>query len=488
MDLRLPFAALIVAASASACSGGGTTSTPPAVGTTTQLTGSEPTPTPAPTPTPTKSPIGAKPTPTPTASASPGRGATPRPPTPTPLPTLLVAGEIYAGPGYSDVSPHQLVRNSRNVLYVAVPSCGLYPACPSNAIAMQTATTASVPLGFLEQDGAHRPTSSSVDGALDDIGSTALAIDGNDVIWVVYNTALRGTHATSFDTSTGRWGPDATIGSTSAGLTTQGREGVAVAIDGSNVPHAAFTFVGSDRAKHVAIATYAGGGWTAPVQVDDAPLGQRQGALHPTIAMTPDNRLLVAWLVGDETAQYNNSDGTIHVRELTGSNYTSGPASVQIPDTNYQGNPGYAATTIDQGPSLMVTADRRAQVSYIDTNDAIRFWYSNVSNYQVWNGDRQPAFQQTHDPSLGPDGSGGLYIYGHGTPQKTKNGHGDNLYRMRLAPNADAWTPFAEIVADRNLDCSVSTRWSQFFDTNPSQVDFTYWNDHYPNQEYVGSF
>jgi hypothetical protein len=41
-------------------------------------------------------------------------------------------------------------------------------------------------------------------------------------------------------------------------------------------------------------------------------------------------------------------------------------------------------------------------------------------------GDRQPAHQVTHNPALGPDGAGGVYLYGHGTPQPGLGGHGDN--------------------------------------------------------------
>ncbi len=402
---------------------------------------------------------------------------------PVPAATQVTANEINVGPGFSDVSPHQIVRTSRNVVYVAVPACISYPTCFGNSLKMQAGNKAGNPSSFAEQDATHHPQTDA--SARDAIGSSAIAIDGNDVIYVAYNTRNEGTNVISFDTKTNLWGKHVRLGITSAGSydVTQGREGVAMAVDKSGRPHVVFSFMGSDNEKHVATSQTQGSAWSTAVQIDDAKLASGQGALHPTIAYTPAGTLVVAWLVGNENAAYNTPDGTIHVREIT--SLTHAPASVEIPDTNFQGHAGYAATTIDQGPSLLITADGVAHVTYIDTDDVIRYWSSNATDYQSWNGSHQPAHQQTHDPSLGPDGSGGLYIYGHGTPAQNQNGHGNNLYRMRLPAGSSSWSAFEEQIADTNLDCSVSTRWSQFFDYFPSQIDYTYWDDHYPNEELV---
>jgi hypothetical protein len=381
----------------------------------------------------------------------------------------LAAGEVNAGPGYSDVSPHQIVRTSRNVVYIAVPACISYPTCFGNSLKMQAGNKAGNPTSFTEQDAAHHPQTSA--SARDAIGTSAMAIDGNDVIWVGYNTR-------------NLWGRSFRMGTTSAGggWVTQGKEGVGMAVEENGKPHIVFSFIGTDKQKHIATAQTQGSAWSDPVQIDDTKLGTGQGALHPTVAYTPKNVMLVAWLVGDENVQYNYPDGTIHVRAIT--SLTNSAPSVEIPDTNYQGQKGYAATVIDQGPSLLVTADGVAHVSYIDTTDAIRYWSTNGTNYTSWNGSHQPAHQLSHDPSLGPDGSGGLYIYGHGTPAGGPNGHGNNMYRMHLASGSSTWGAFEEQIVDNNIDCSVSTRWSQFFDYFPTQIDYTYWDDEYPNEEY----
>ena len=404
--------------------------------------------------------------------------------------------EINAGPGFSDVSPHQIVRTSGNVEYIATPTCTSYPNCPDNYVTMMKANGTGVPTSFAEQDASHHPASSS---SSDMIGSTAIAIDGNGIIWVAYNTKLEGTHVVSFDTSTNTWGTDHRIGSAlaadSATYVSQGREGVALAVNSSGTPVIVFSFSGgSTTVKYLGISTYSSGAWSAPVRIDNATLGTNQGALHPAIAYSPSNVLLVAWLVGDENVStYNNNDGLIYVRTITNTTTGAGSSATEIPDTGDEhGNAGFAATVIDNGPSLLITSDGVAHITYINSyQDDARYFYSNANDYATWNGNEQLPTQSTHDPSLGPDGSGGLYIYGHGTPYESdgttfdRDGHGKNLYRFHKAAGATTWGAWTLVVSDPEIDCSVSTRWSQFFDYFPSTVDELYWYDKSPNQSRV---
>ena len=142
-------------------------------------------------------------------------------------------------------------------------------------------------------------------------------------------------------------------------------------------------------------------------------------------------------------------------------------------------------TAIDNGPSLLVTADGVAQLVFSDTGNRIRYWHNAGSG---WMRDRQPPNQITHNPSLGPVGpvgQGGVYIYGHGAPIGDIGGHGDNLYRFRR-PAGGSWSAWTLYVTG-HFDSSVSTRWSQFFNRFPAQVDILYWADPYPNVLYFGS-
>jgi hypothetical protein len=381
--------------------------------------------------------------------------------TPTPGPGSS-NHQIQVGPGFSDVSPHQVVRTSTNVLYAVVPTCDSYPSCPSNSLRVYRADQPGTPSSFTEQDAAHRPVGG--------IGSTASAIDGVGQIHVAWIDRAGSGHANyaTFSTLTNQWAPVTLLQATGWTSFGQGEEGVALALDVTGVAHVAWNGVGADGLLHVYYANRTGGTWSSPLQVDDVPLASGRQARHPTIAFSPIGGLVVAWLDGS----FNYTpDGTIHVR-VRGTLGTWS-ASVAIPDA--------AMTSIDNGPALLITADGVEHLVFDDTGDQIRYWYNAGAG---WRGDLQPPAQITHDPAIGPDGVGGVFIYGHGTPVNGIAGHGNNLYSFHK-PVAGAWGPWT-LYTTGSLDSSVSTRWSQFFHFFPLTVDILFWSDAYPNVLYVG--
>lgn len=76
---------------------------------------------------------------------------------------------------------------------------------------------------------------------------------------------------------------------------------------------------------------------------------------------------------------------------------------------------------------------------------------------------------------LGPDGAGGLYIYGHDTPQGDLRGLGNGKLRFHKPAGATAWSSY-ELIRDGLIDDASTVRWSQFFHYHPEGVDFTWWN------------
>src|SRR5262249_2969321 len=111
-----------------------------------------------------------------------------------------------------------------------------------------------------------------------------------------------------------------------------------------------------------------------------------------------------------------------------------------------------------------------------------RYWYNAG---QGWKGDQQPARQVTHNPVLGPDGQGGLYLYGHGTPPDNFRGaDAKNLYRF-AKPAGKQWGSW-KLYASGAFDCSVSSRWAQFFHVRPHIVDIAYYS--YPPNPQVMLF
>lgn len=297
-----------------------------------------------------------------------------------------------------------------------------------------------------------------------------MAVDGADrlhVFWV--DRTGRAVYAV-FDTVADRWGPQEVIDATNWTNFGQGDEGAALALDAAGVPHAAWSARGGDGKLQIRYASRPAGGWTTPLRVDDVPLGPNRSAWHPTLAFAPDGALLLAWLEG--TFNYT-PDGVVRVRERSAAGVWG--TSAAMPDA--------AMTAIDNGPSLLITADGVRHLTFLNTGNAIRYWYDAG---QGWRGDRQPAHQVTHNPALGPDGAGGVYIYGHGTPQGSLGGHGDNLYRFHLAAGATSWGGW-DLYVRGAFDSSVGTRWAQFFHSFPERVDILYWADPYPNVLYLGT-
>jgi len=366
---------------------------------------------------------------------------------------------IAIGPGYSDVGPHQLVRTSANVLYAIAPTCSQYPACPGGTLPAYMATNPGTPSGFVQVDAADAPQPQSANDA---IGSSAIAIDSNDLIWVAWTQRVNNGSAfiTTFNTHSNTWGTPAQLEITNFQFG-QGDEGIALALDASGTPHVVWDFTDSTGVTHLHYAHgLSGGGFTTPLQVDDYPLAAMHGVIHPAVAFAPDGSFVAAWLDGFGPYLPN---GTIHVR-------TRDPAgnwgsSSEIPDV--------AMTTIDNGPSILITGDGVRHVAFVNGSDTIRYWYG--PDGINWHGDQQPATQQSHDPSLGPDGAGGIYIYGHGTPEPNIYGTGVNLYRFHKSAGATSWSPFTLWVSG-TYDCSVSTRWAQFFQSFPATTDALYWN------------
>jgi hypothetical protein len=371
---------------------------------------------------------------------------------------------ILVGPGYTDVSPHQLVRTAADRLYTVAPTCDSYPDCPNSSLRVYRADQPGSPASFSEQDSAHRPAGG--------IGSAAVAIDGTDTIHALWNDRSGKLDYATFATATDTWSATTLVGTTNWTNFGQGDEGVALALDANAMPHAVWSATGADGRLHLFYANK-GGSWS-PQQVDDVALTGNRRALHPTVAFTAANTLVVAWLEG--TFNYT-PDGIIRVRTRDVNGAWAATQTINDPDG--------AMTTIDNGPSLLVTPDGTIHLAFVAANppDQVRYWYNGGGG---WQGDRQPPAQVTHDPSLGPDGSGGVYLYGHGTPLPTYQDHGDDLYAFHKGAGAAGWGAWTQY-ATGAFDSSVTTRWAQFFQAHPEEVDIAYWADAYPNALYVGT-
>ncbi len=388
---------------------------------------------------------------------------------------------VKVGPGYTDVSPHQLVRTSGNFVYVITPTGMAYRSNTTATLVVSKGNVVGIPTAYAAQDVVHSPgTAKTGITTTAGVSSSASAIDGTDVIhsvWIDNQGNTKGVsgdvYYAQFSTKTGKWGP-ATLLDGATGWTgyVVGDQGVNIALDKNGAPHVCWTAKVSGKLR-IKYSNRTGATWSKPVLADETAV-TAINAWHPTLAFAPNGDLLLAYV--DGLGGYSH-DGAIRTRLRHASGTWAATITIPI---------GNVYTGIDNGPSLMITADGRQHIAFTGTVSDIQYWYNAGSGWVSDEPLTKGMPQISHDPSLGPDGTAnGIYIYGHGTPVPVR-GIGPNLYRFHK-PAGGVWGPWIEIVPDphtptaNHVDCAVSTRWSQFFFNSPTTVDFGYYSELTPN-------
>lgn len=378
--------------------------------------------------------------------------------------------DVTASDGYTDVSPKQVVRTSANILYAVVSECDAYPYEAGDRLMVYKGDNAGVPTSFTQY----------IQSGITNVNCVACAIDGSDQIHILYHDRSGNLVWRLWDTGTDTMGSATTV---DTGLPTtsdtsaigQGMQSCALTLDSSGVPHV--VYLKSDGSHlRVNYRNRSGGTWSSAATIDDQSFGSNQRCWHPNIATLASGDFLIAWARG---AFSGDNDGTIFTRRRTS-------AGVNQTTANVSGANG-ARTSIDQSTSLMQTADGTVHITYItSTNDSIRYSYS-TDNGDSWTANNPGSGTQvTHNPSLGPDGAGGVRIYGHGTPASPPDGHGDDLYYFAGAGGAATWGSWTRYTTG-SFDSSVNTRWAQHFHWFPGTLDVAYWDDTYPNTLHTGT-
>jgi hypothetical protein len=386
-------------------------------------------------------------------------------PTPTEAPgTPGVTRRQVGALGFSDAGAHQTLRTSGDRAYIFAPE--IY----KSYIRALRASSTGTPDGFAEADQAHRPDAKSTVWALD------AAIDGNDLVHVLYIAQAGPVIYQTFDTKTDRWGQATTIADSpwpnrNSGLR-QGGEGVALAIDSGSVVHVVYGKTEGNR-RRVYYNNNQGGTFSHEALVDDQPNNDNS---HATLAFGADGALYVAWLSDTSTAQ--NPAGSIRVRVRRNDAWE--PASSLV-DGNVFRNNEYS---IDQGPSLVLTADGKIHVGYIGPYEPVPgspsgFDYGHLRHKVSadggahWTADDPPALF-THSPTLATDPQGNLYVFGH--REYWKADHCASMLVNVKAAGA-AWGQW-RILASGCYDSSPSVKWSQQHWNAPSTLELVYWTEH----------
>lgn len=381
---------------------------------------------------------------------------------------------ISVGTGYSDVSPKQIVRTSGNRAYVAAVNCDSYPGDgTSNKIMMYKAGSTGLATSFSEQDSASRPSGG--------IAQWGIAIDGSDIIHVIYNTrATAGGNVTdtryvTFDTSTDTWGTSVSIDNTvnfSEDSGNQGVESVAIAIDANSKPHVVYLATDGTR-RRMKYTNKTSGSWAASTTIDDQTFASNEKIWHPNLAFDVNGRILFTWHIGTFN---DTADGRVYIRTRETNGTLNTTVAVSGANT--------ALTSIDNSGSLHVLADNTYELSFINAsttpgNKYIRYYYS-TDGGSTWTANHPGSgTQATHNPGVGPNGVGGTRISAHGTPNASNVGQ--NLYYFSGTGGSGTWSSWTLWVTDADAECSVNQRWSQYHHNYPGTLDFIYWHAAYPN-------
>jgi hypothetical protein len=379
---------------------------------------------------------------------------------------------VQVGDGYTDVS-RQLVRTSTNRVYIVATNCDAYP-CTSltQTVRVFRADQTGIPTTFTRQDSANEPAAA---------GAVTVAIDASDNIHIAWHNRSGNDSIkyAVFNTSTNIWGTvenvDADLGAPAD--SGQGDMLLGLSLDADSVPHVVYLKHDGTR-RRVNYRNRIGGTWSAATVVDDQAFGANDRCWHPSIAHDYEGRIVVVWLIGT----FNDSlDGTIYVKTRESGGAWNTTAQVSPTDD--------ALTGIDQSASLLITEGNRYHIAYMRASATpglkyIRYYYSDNDGASWTANAPGGGTQATHNPTLGPNGRGGIRIWGHGTPDA--GNHGENIYYFDSDGGAAAWSAWTLFVTGTNYDSSVSTRWQRYHFSQPGYVDIAYWNDAYPNVLYYG--
>lgn len=386
---------------------------------------------------------------------------------------------VSVGVGYTDVSPKQVVRTSGNTVYTLLVNCDSYPGDgTSNRIMAYKANQTGIPTSFSEQDSADRPSGG--------IAQWGIAIDSSDIIHVIYNTRassggnITDTRYVTFDTTTDQWGTSVSLDATvnfSEDSGNQGVESVAIAIDANDKPHVVYLATDGTR-RRMKYMNKTSGSWSSATTIDDQSFASNEKIWHPNLAFDVNGRILFTWHIGTFN---DTADGRVYIRTRETSGTLNTTVAVSGSNT--------ALTSIDNSGSLLITADNRYHLTFINAsttpaNKYIRYYYSDDGGSTWTQNDPGSGTQATHNPGLGLGANGNIRIVMHGPPDVSN--FGQNIYYFEGAGGSASWGTVTLWRTDAHVECSINQRWSQYHNNHPEYLDYVYWDDRYPNDAYYG--
>jgi hypothetical protein len=139
-----------------------------------------------------------------------------------------------------------------------------------------------------------------------------------------------------------------------------------------------------------------------------------------------------------------------------------------------------AGINIDQGPSMVITADGVKHVIYIEnydgTGDYGRLHYVRNSG-SGWTDLAVPGFW-THAPGIMTNSAGDIYVIGHGHPNNSACLSMLELCLVKRNTNGTWGTPFlyATPPGSDSFDVSISIKWSVVGWNRPETMEFAFFS------------
>lgn len=377
-------------------------------------------------------------------------------PTPTPLPASSTWFEI--GKGFTDVTPHQIVRTNTDRVYVFANQ-----AEGSNILHAYWSTNSL-------------PTSSTdFSGTTVNTGSAAIQIDtaydGTNTIHVLAYLQNGNLLDYPFDTSSNTFRPPLALSSGNPTITGNylGSGGVSSMFDSTGNLHIAY-WAATNQIKYNSYTYNQAANQLSPTASDER-IDAFGSANHPHLAVSPlDNSVTVAWV----------SEATAPQKILARTKPTGGTwETIQSVSTTDIWTSTNSGINIDQGPNMVIDSSGTRHLVYIGDfgscgTDYGRVHYVTSATGTIWTDITLDTC--THDPALALRSNGDLYLLGHGYPTNTTC---TNMQDMctKLKPAGASWQAtqvFAVRQTAGHFDASPSVRWSVVGWNRPDTIEFIF--------------
>jgi hypothetical protein len=385
---------------------------------------------------------------------------------PTSIAVQAIPLEFFKlGSGYTDVIPHQIVRTSQDKVY-------LFAANGVNSSAIQVYWTNDSGIPSSKNDFSGSLTYNATQKPI----SVEAAYDGGSIIHVLANLVDGTLYDYPFDLAANIFKSPHLISSGDPVRTTlyPGTTGVSAMVGLDGILNVAYWNSGN----HVTYRPFRYNPvsdtltpQTTPFQVDSA-----GSASHPVLAVSPyDGSVTVAWL--SEAVNPHQVLGRTKTSAGWGNIEQVSNPTVRV--WTYVDPQGGAS--VDQGPSLIITADGHKHLSYIEDTDSTgsygRTHYVYYTSQNGWQDTRLNYY--THNPSLATNSSSGIYLFGHGMYLDSRPcGSVNDVCYLKKNTNGTWGAPqmFATHPSGETFDNSVSTKWSVVGWTRPELIEVAFFS------------